>query len=153
MTGEMVWQALAKIQIALGLDVRRKEYCNHPDFERALYALKELKSQMDEGCHALPVETLGLDAKICGYLRESDIVTIGQLVEMTDAEMLEVPQIQAGRLAAIDAALRRSGFQRVRSERPQDSQLSPTTTDGTKRDQTDHRQLAFIGKMPIQTAN
>jgi DNA-directed RNA polymerase alpha subunit len=112
-TSEVVWQALAKIQIALGYGVREGDIVRHPNFDRARMVLEQLRADLKAPIDQRPIEEIGLDAQICVRLRRAGVVTVGELRVMSDEELLALPQIRAGRVQAIDEALGRVGVRRA----------------------------------------
>lgn len=111
MIQQMVQVAIAKIEIALGLDVNTGQYRNRPNIEWAQSVLADLENELTTDDDT-QLEMLGIPAIVVSHLRSGGVTTAKQLQSMTDAELLAVDQIRAGRLEKIDNCLAAAGLSR-----------------------------------------
>jgi DNA-directed RNA polymerase alpha subunit len=128
---ETIRISLAKIELAMGFDVRKNDFAKMPKFTRARRILEELRETIKSGPNSLAIHDVRIPEKCCGYLESAGIETVGQLRRMTDKQLLRVPQIKPGRLAEIDKALEAAGIPRL-SRRA--AFASAQSTDDTEAD-------------------
>ena len=107
---EPVRIAVAKIEIALGLDVNTGEFSNRPRVDRGLAILRDLKDQLAEDVNRWPVGLLAIPEDTLVILEWSGIAEVWQLREMTDEDLLQLHRISHHRIAEIDAALAEAGI-------------------------------------------
>ena len=103
---EKLKRLLAKVEIALGLVGQRR--C---DFDRAIKEIEWLRDNIERGT---PIDMLaGLSETIIEILARARVQTVEELALLTDADLLLIAGIQRGRMADIDIALTRNGYQRL----------------------------------------
>lgn len=102
---EQVKITISKIEIALGYDARAKDFRSRPNIARAMQALDSLQEAMDSSDESTPLELLRMPQALCGYLYDSGVTSIEQLIKMSDEQLLNIPQIKRDRLIEIDRCL------------------------------------------------
>lgn len=107
---ERVRIALARVEIALGYDVNAHDLKHQPEYDRAIRIIESLREESSE--EETPLELLDLPTAICGYLYSAGVMSVEQLVMMTDSQLMQIDQIRAGRLREIDHYLQRAGLRR-----------------------------------------
>ena len=110
---ERVRVAIAKIEIALGYDVNGGELSLNPNVDRAIRILEDFRETMNDPSEETPLEMLGLSGKTVTHLEDAGVLSVEELVQMTDEELLSLDKIREGRLREIDFHLHRCGLKRV----------------------------------------
>jgi hypothetical protein len=109
---EPVRIAVAKIEIALGLDVNTGEFSNRPRVDRGLAILRDLTDQLAEDVNRWPLALLAIPEDTLVILESAGIAEVWQLREMTGQDLLGLYRISHHRIAEIDAALAEAGIPR-----------------------------------------
>lgn len=100
---------MAKIEIAMGVLSGAR-----PNVEQAQRILDEFARDIADDSDETPLELLGLPSIIITYLHAGGVNSVEQLCEQTDDDLHRMERVCADRIRKIDAALKRSGFSRVK---------------------------------------
>jgi len=116
---ERIRMVIAKIEIAFGYSTQRKAYKNEIDFPRLKKIIEDfeqelvIESNLEDGEEDTPLELLSLPAEIVTRLSRFGILSIEELEQMSDEELIKVKGINRIRIDQIDQALAMNGKKRV----------------------------------------
>jgi DNA-directed RNA polymerase alpha subunit len=116
MTFKRIEIAMAKVEIALGYDIRKKAFFKTANISRAIQVLDALQEELDCADDETPLELLALSPEICGYLYDGGVISVEQLSVMTDDQLMRIDRIRNSRLSEIDDALSSAGLSRPKSK-------------------------------------
>jgi hypothetical protein len=110
---ERVRMVIAKIEIALGYHMRKRDFHNEMDIPRAIRILSDFEDELASVDEETPLEMLQLPFELVTRLNRVGVHSIEALEKMSDEDLLEIDWVRAGRIAQIDEALARNGKKRV----------------------------------------